>query len=142
MLIPNTERLGLRGMLTLIESAIRLAGGANATGALAAGAAYHTFAANQAGQFLIREAAVAFLAGVTLFTIAYVFWIVASLELDNAIPTEEGSIKNEIFKPARSLEQHLKRGKIGIVVVVIAGLGSLFAFLFGLNNAVRLGLQL
>jgi len=40
------ERLGVKGTLALYESALRLLGAANATGLIAAGAAFHAFDKN------------------------------------------------------------------------------------------------
>ena len=55
----------------MTELALKLLGGANATGALAAGAAYHAFATNAAAQSSIKLAAGLFLFGIFAFAHAY-----------------------------------------------------------------------
>jgi hypothetical protein len=66
-----SERLGIRGTLTLVENALKLLGGANATGALAVGVAYHTFSASTSNQTTVKVAGILFLIGVALFAVAY-----------------------------------------------------------------------
>jgi hypothetical protein len=68
----KSERLGLRGTLTLFESALRLLGAANATGAITAGAALHAFAQEAAApvQNGVKLAVLLFLCGVFAFTFA------------------------------------------------------------------------
>jgi hypothetical protein len=60
----KNERLGLRGRIAQIESAIRLLGGANTTGAIAAGAAFHAFEKNVEVQNAVKIAALLFLFGI------------------------------------------------------------------------------
>jgi hypothetical protein len=65
------ERYGWRGTLGLYEGALRLVGGANATGAIATGVAYHSFSANVSVQGTIKFAGVLFLLGILSFAFAY-----------------------------------------------------------------------
>jgi hypothetical protein len=81
----ESERLGARGTLTLVENALKLLGGANATGALSVGVAYHTFSANTSHQTTIKVAGILFLLGVALFVVAYVLWFMTSIEWDQSL---------------------------------------------------------
>jgi hypothetical protein len=57
----KNDRLGLRGRLAHMESALRLLGGANATGAIAAAVAFHTFESHADIQNAVKTAVVLFL---------------------------------------------------------------------------------
>jgi hypothetical protein len=65
-----SERLGLRGRLAHFESTLRLLGGANTTGAIAAGAAFHAFEKNTEVQGTVKTAAALFLFGILAFVVA------------------------------------------------------------------------
>jgi hypothetical protein len=134
----KSERLGLRGTLSLFESAFRLVGGANATGALAAGVAYHAFAGKVEVQSSIKWAAVLFLLGVMAFTISYVLWLMASLDLDRSL----GPGEDALFPSTKTAEAYRKEGKIRFVVSIFLAVASFAFFLFGLLNALRLTSEL
>jgi hypothetical protein len=134
--MPNTksERLGLRGTLTLFESAFRLVGGANATGAIASGVAYHAFSANADVQSTIKWAAILFLVGVMTFTVSYVLWLMASIDLDRSLGPEE----NDLFQTTKSVKEHRKAGKTEFVISIFLALASFACFAFGLLTAIML----
>jgi hypothetical protein len=135
---PRSDRLGLRGTLTLIESAFRLVGGANATGLLASGVAYHAFSTNVDAQGTIKWTAVLFLVGVMSFTVSYVLWLMASVELDQSL----GPGENELFRTTKSPEEHRKTGMSFFVVSVFLALASFVCFVLGPLGALRLATKL
>jgi hypothetical protein len=79
------ERLGLRGRLAHMESGLRLLGGANATGAIAGGVAFHAFESSLEIQSAVKSAAVLFLFGIFTFTIAYTALFVATDDIDHSM---------------------------------------------------------
>jgi hypothetical protein len=131
-----TDKLGLRGTLTLFESALRLIGGANATGAIAAGAAYHAFAGKAEVQASIKWAATLFLIGVFAFTLSYASWFMTSLDFDRSL-TEKGGF-DDLFPPVRSREHYRKSGKITFFMTLAFGIASFGCFLFGLGDAITM----
>ena len=82
---PRFEPLGFRGRLAHIESAFRLLGGASATGAIAAGAAFHAFKDLPEVQGSVKLAGALFLAGIFTFTIAYVGLFTATHDIEHAL---------------------------------------------------------
>jgi hypothetical protein len=81
----NPDRLGLRGTFNLIESTLRIIGGANATGALASGAAFHAFHGNVDAQLYIKTAGVLFLLGVIAFCVAFAGCFCSAVEARRVI---------------------------------------------------------
>jgi hypothetical protein len=81
----SSDRLGLRGRLAHFESALRLLGGANATGAIAAGAAFHAFEKNMDVQNVVKIAAVLFLGGIFAFAMAYVGLFLCTEDIDRSL---------------------------------------------------------
>ena len=104
----KSERLGLRGVLNLIESTLKLIGGANATGAITAGAALHTLGQKEEMLGSIQFAAVVFLLGLTFFAVAYMFWVMTSIEMDNVVRADDAGIGyDEVLLPKK---QTIQRG--------------------------------
>lgn len=138
------DQLGLRGTLTLIESALKLLGGANATGALASGVTYHAFAGNVAVQGVVKSAGIFFLYGILAFAIAYMSWFMASFDIDRALRLNEteGAV-NEFF-PTRGgkLTTYQRTAKIMIVVMALTATVSFVVFLLGMTQVIRLSLLL
>jgi hypothetical protein len=109
----KTDRLGMRGRIGQLESALRLIGGANATGAIASGAAFHAFAENVAIQGSIKTAAILFLFGIFTFVIASMGLFMMTLDIDHSCTrTARTRGRNICFgshqKARRNIEQPRK----------------------------------
>jgi hypothetical protein len=143
----KSERLGLRGRLALIESALRLLGGANATGAIAAGVAFHAFEKNAEVQSSVKIAALLFLFGIFTFAIAFMSLFMATYDIDSSLHKEgEPTWPEYLFwVPIKSAEEYRKAGKREFVASALIGLVSFILFLVGLvvvlTMAVRLALS-
>jgi hypothetical protein len=140
----KSDQLGLRGTLALMESALRLLGGANATGALASGVAYHAFAGNAIVQGAVKSAGIFFLFGILTFTVAYVSWFMTSLDIDRTLRfgETEGAV-NEFFPTTGgSLAAYRRTAKITIVIMALTAIASLGTFLTGIMQVIRLSLLL
>jgi hypothetical protein len=83
--MSDQERLGLRGRLAHMESALRLLGGANATGAIAGGVALHAFESNVEIQSAVKLAAVLFLFGIFTFVLAYAAFFLTIEDIDHSL---------------------------------------------------------
>lgn len=138
----KSERLGLRGTLALFESALRLIGGANATGLLAAGVAYHSF--NADAQEAIKAAGILFLLGVLGFTVAYVGWFVMSLDIDSSMwgENEEKPPYPWFQGTKKSIAEHRQSAKRAFILMALAGMGSLLSFLIGFLQVTGIALRL
>jgi|ERR1700730_14799386 len=140
------ERLGLRGRLAHIESTLRLLGGANATGAIAAGVAFHTFEKNVDVQNAVKTAAVLFLFGIFAFTVAYVALFQATEDIDHSMhKSDEETWPEYLFwVPTMSAEKYKTQVKREFVFTILGGLLSFVFFLTGLlwilNMAIHLQL--
>jgi hypothetical protein len=128
------ERLGLRGRLAHFESALRLLGGANATGAIAGGVAFHAFESNAEIQSAVKSAAILFLFGIFTFTIAYAALFVATDDIDHSMhkPGEETWPEYLFWIPSKSPEQYKTAAKWEFTVALFGGLASFVLFLCGL----------
>src|SRR5476651_657545 len=93
----KTDRLGLRGTLALLESAYRLVGAANATGAIAAGAAFHAFEKYSDVQSFLKIAAFLFLLGVLCFAFVYAIWLFGTIELDQSLYRSDEARSEDVF---------------------------------------------
>jgi hypothetical protein len=136
----KSERLGLRGTLTLFDSTLRLLGGANATGLLAAGATYHVFDGNPPIQTAVKTAATLFLLGVFSFIFGYMAWFFTSLWMDWSIqvPGEEGP-EQIWFARTRTIKTNQRDAKIGFYVMTAGGAGALGFLVWGLFLAMFVG---
>jgi hypothetical protein len=135
------ERLGVKGTLALLESALRLLGAANATGLLASGAAYHAFGKHSD----LKTMAMVFLAGVVAFGVGYAFWFGINFDLDHALQKPEDDARLTTLFPGlknKDEEQSLRSAKNGAIVMYTAGLVSLICFAFGLLTVVGLAVRL
>jgi hypothetical protein len=140
----NTERLGLRGRLAHLESALRLLGGANATGAIAGGVAFHAFETNAEIQSAVRSAAVLFLFGIFTFTIAYAALFIATDDIDRSMhkPGDETWPEYLFWIPSKSPEQYKTTGKWEFTVAIFGGLASFVLFLCGLAAILFMAIHL
>lgn len=143
----KSERLGGRGRIAQFESALRLLGGANATGAIAAGAAFHAFAQNADVQSSVKLAAILFLFGIFTFVFAYAFLFFTTFDIEHSLyKIDEPTWPEYLFwKPTKSAEDYRKTAKREFIVATFSGLASFVCFLVGLASvllmAIHLGLQ-
>jgi uncharacterized membrane protein YhaH (DUF805 family) len=130
----KTERIGLKGRLAHIESTLRLLGGANATGAIAAGAAFHAFEKNVDVQNAIKAAAVLFLFGILTFVVSYAFLFLTTHDIDHSLHKEgEPTWPEYLFwVPNRSAEDYKKAAYWEFVVTVFGLLATFVLFIVGL----------
>ena len=141
------ERLGLRGILALFESGLRLLGGANTTGAIASGAAFHAFAGTADAQNAVKVSGLLFLFGIFAFIIAYVCWFLLAFEVEQSLRDPTATEAEKIFWSAqiRGAEEYRRTARRYFMGTVFIGLVS-FTFLmagFGklLSMAVHLALD-
>jgi hypothetical protein len=135
------ERLGVRGTFAIYDATLRLLGGANTTGALTAGVAFHAFEANPNIQGSMKTTAVLFLAGVLMFTIAYIGWFTTIFYIDFTMREIGEPAPEDLWFPrVKTFEQNRKDARIGFLVMVLAGLASFALFMFGLGQVLLLGL--
>ena len=138
---PKSERLGVRGSFAIYDSTIRLLGGANATGALAAGAAFHTFDGRADLQGDVKAIACLFLLGVGMFTIAYLCWFITVFSVDQALAAQEeapADIWRFSRRRPRTFEQNRRAARTGYLLMVIAGAASFSIFFVGLSQSLAL----
>jgi hypothetical protein len=140
----KSERLGLRGRLAHFESALRLLGGANATGAIAAGAAFHAFAQNADVQSSVKVAAVLFLFGIFTFVIAYMFLFFTTLDIEHSLYKSGKSTWPEylFWKPTKSAEDYREAAKREFIAATFSGLASFVFFLVGLGKVLMMAIHL
>ena len=140
----NPDRLGLRGTFNLIESTLRIIGGANATGALASGAAFHAFHGNVDAQLYIKTAGVLFLLGVIAFCVAFAGCFCSAVEADKSLRLDEGAGAEKILWPNETgtVEEIQKQARNHFIIAMLSGLFSAAFFLFGLLSAIGLALRL
>jgi hypothetical protein len=142
--IKSSERLGLRGRLAHFESTLRLLGGANATGAIAAGAAFHAFEKNADVQSAVKTAAVLFLFGIFTFVIGYVGLFLATHDIDHSLHQKDEPTWPEylFWIPTKSAEEYRKAAKREFIVTIFGGLASFILFLIGLAYVLMMAAQL
>jgi hypothetical protein len=130
----KNDRLGLRGRLAHMESALRLLGGANATGAIAAGLAFHTFENNADIQTAMKRAVILFLFGIFTFTIAYAALFMATEDIDHSMHKqgEETWPEYLFWVPTKSAEEYKTMVKWEVGVALFGGLASFSIFIVGL----------
>jgi hypothetical protein len=140
----KSERLGLRGRLAHLESTLRLLGGANATGAIAAGAAFHAFDKNVDVQNAVKGAAVVFLFGIVTFAVAYASLFMTTHDIDHSLHKDGESTWPEylFWIPTKTAEEYKKQAKIEMIVTMFSGLASVVLFFFGLGVILEMALRL
>jgi hypothetical protein len=140
----KSDRLGLRGTLAHYDSSLRLLGGANAAGAIAAGAAYNAFAQNVDVQNSVKAAAVIFLVGIMTFAIAYMFWFLTTLHIDHSLRMDnEPTWPDYVFwEPTKKAEQYRQEAKRSLLVVLFGGMISVMCFMGGLVLILMIAVRL
>jgi hypothetical protein len=140
----KSDRLGLRGRLTHFESALRLLGGANTTGVIAAGAAFHAFAQNAEVQSWVKLSAVLFLLGILAFVVAYMSWFLTVLEVDHALQKDGDPVWPDylFMLQSKTAEQFQASAKRTFIVSVFVGLASFVFFLVGFASILMMAIRL
>jgi hypothetical protein len=77
----KSDQLGLRGLLDVFQSTLRLVGAANATGVISAGVVFHTYDKGGPLSGVMGVVGLIFLFGVLAFVFAYVGLFICILEL-------------------------------------------------------------
>jgi hypothetical protein len=140
----KSQRLGLRGRLAHFESALRLIGGANATGVIAAGAAFHAFAQNANVQSSVKLAAVLFLFGIFAFVVAYLSWFVTVEEIDHSLHKTDDPLWPEylFWTPSKTAEEYQSSAKKTFIVMIVLGFVSFIFFFIGFANVLLMAIRL
>ncbi|MGA8615106.1 MAG: hypothetical protein WB760_26195 [Xanthobacteraceae bacterium] len=130
----------LRDTLDQTTSTLRMLGTANATGALAAGAAFQSFAAHPEIQMSIKIALLAYLFGIVLFALSYVILLDASIEADFFTMASEERVKwEEIFwLLKKNPGVYAKSAKRAFSAALLFGGASAACFLGGLLYTITL----
>ena len=135
------ERLGVRGQLALCESALRLLGAANATGVIAAGAAFHALEKYGHVLWYVKQAAICFLFGVLTFVVGYVCWFWAAVDMDLSLREPDDPEEPLLVKP-KSAKEHRRASKRGFNFMLVAGAVSFCFFLLGLIVVMMVSVRL
>jgi phosphate/sulfate permease len=129
-----------KAFIEIYNSALRLVGAANATGALAAGAAYQAFEKRPEVQSSIKIVIALFFAGVVAFTISQMAMFLLQMYISNyfrrqSAPSDwETTLLAGPDKPTTATD-NLRKARYDFIVMSFSGLFSLFLFLFNLGFA-------
>jgi hypothetical protein len=125
--------------IAIYNSGLRLIGAANATGALAAGAAFQAFEKRPEAQSSIKTIIVFFFAGVVAFTISQFAIFLMQSYMNNYFRRQSGPsewekaiFSNGGIKPTAT-KDYLRMARIDLIVTSFSGLFSLIMFIFGLG---------
>jgi hypothetical protein len=134
--MDENAELKFKAWMDIWTASLRLLGAANATGALAAGAAYQAFDKKPDGQSTIKVLIVVFLMGVMLFTLSQIAMFVTQQNMEFYFlrlkePTEWEKV---FWNIAKQRQQHdpLAAAKTGYLFMGFFGMASLACFLLGL----------
>jgi phosphate/sulfate permease len=123
----------------IYNSGLRLIGAANATGVLAAGAAYQAFEKRPEAQSSIKIIIGLFFAGIVAFTISEMSMFLLQVYMNNYFrrqsePSdwEEALLSDKHIQPAPT-KDYLRMASHDLIVMSFLGLFSLILFLFGLG---------
>jgi hypothetical protein len=135
---------GLSDFLEFVMASMRLLGAANATGGIAAGAAFHAFKDIAHMQTEITNCVVYFLAGVGTFTFAYIGLFMSKFEFFTYFSgpqkdRKEWEVLTGVF---RGPDIHLKVAAWAFGGGLFMGVASLVLFIFGLGSALQLSIRL
>jgi hypothetical protein len=131
---PKSERLGLRGTLDLISTALRTAGTANATAAITTGASYRFFSDKPDIQWAIKYITLLFLFGVLTFAVSYIALFIATFEIDHSLlhsAEERAEWEHIVWEPPKKTSEEI--AKSARHTFVFAHLFGLLSFLVGLG---------
>jgi hypothetical protein len=138
------DQARFKGLMDIYTTALRSLGTANATGAIAAGAAFHAFEKVAAAQGSVKAVVMTFLLGVLAFAVSYIALFVTQAEMERYFAQSgEQSDWVKVFwaAPAQGKEQ-LAGARRSLIVGMFAGLLSLALFLFGLALVLNFVVQL
>jgi hypothetical protein len=131
----NAE-LKFKGLMDIWIASLRLLGAANATGALAAGAAFQAFDKKPEGQSTIKVLVVLFLIGVVLFALSQIamFFTQVNMEFYFLRLREPSEWEKAFWNTEGQQQQHnpLVMAKRGYILMTFLGMASLACFLLGL----------
>jgi hypothetical protein len=134
--MDQNGELKFKGLMDIWTASLRLLGAANATGALAAGAAHQAFDKKPEGQSTIKILVVLFLMGVMLFALSQIVMFVTRQNMEFYFlrlrePTEWEKV---FWNIDREQQQHnpLAAAKTGYLFMMFLGMASLACFLLGL----------
>jgi allantoicase len=135
--MSDHQPLGLKGLFDIYQSTLRLVGAANATGAIAAGAAFHSLDKIPEAQSFIKYVVLVFLMGVLAFTISYTGLFVAQMEINSYLAARQTTERTEWEKILLGIikdppTKHLLEAKKTWIVMMLAGLLSFLLFVVGL----------
>jgi uncharacterized membrane protein YhaH (DUF805 family) len=137
------DRFGWRARFAHFESTLRLLGGANTTGAITAGAAFHAFEKNLDVQGSVKVAAVLFLFGIFTFVISYATLFMAIHDIDHSLEEGKPNWPEDLFwAPTKSAEDYRKSAKLQFGVSMLAALASFILLFVGLGMVVMMGARL
>jgi hypothetical protein len=132
----ESERLGLRGTLDLISTALRTAGTANATGAITAGASYRFFSDKPDLQWAIKHITLLFLFGVAAFVISYLELLLATTEVDQSLGRSTARAEWENIlgaEPQKTAAEYAKSARRAFLTAILFGGLSALCFVGGLG---------
>jgi hypothetical protein len=137
--MSDEKPLDLTGLFDAFNSALRLLGTANATGAIAVGAGFQVFEKVAGAQTYIKVVVLIFLFGVLAFTFSYVGLFSARMEFDRylAQKTKEHAEWEEIFRSSKGRRPTLSEVRKRWVVALLSGLVSIICFVVGLGAVMQ-----
>jgi hypothetical protein len=142
--MSDDQRLSFKGLLDIYTTALRLLGAANATGAIAAGAAFHAFEKTSAAQSSIKGVIVAFLIGVLAFAASYLAIFLTQMNMEHyfAGSREQAEWEKTFLVNQKPPQNYLAEANRCLVVAMFAGLLSLALFLAALGIVILFALSL
>jgi hypothetical protein len=134
--MDENAELKFKGLMDIWTASLRLLEAANATGALAAGAAYQAFDKKPEIQSTIKVLVVLFLMGVMLFTLSQIVMFVTQQNMELYFIRLRGPSEWEkVFWNQQEAYNPLVMAKRGYLFMMFVGMASLACFLLGLVSA-------
>jgi hypothetical protein len=134
--MSDHQPLSVKETFDIYRSTLRLVGAANATGAIAAGAAFHAFEKLPAAQSFIKYVVLVFLFGVLAFAVSSVAMFISQSEFDRYFVAsrakERADWEKIIWGIISKPEAHLLAAKKNWIIAILTGLSSVLLFLGGL----------
>src|SRR5690242_18298227 len=121
----DDKPLTIKEFLDLFMTSLKMIGAAHATGAIACGAAYTTFAVTLGVQPAAKSIILIFLFGLLMYTISYTTLLVTIIKFDHFV-TAIASSKSETNKPVSSLIKGVKRPLA--ISMIFAGISAVLFF--------------
>jgi uncharacterized protein YqhQ len=126
-----------KAYIAIYSSGLRLVGTANATGALAAGAAFQAFEKRPEAQSSLKIIIGFFFAGIVAFAISQMAMFLVQLYMSNYFrrqskPSDWEAIFLDGQRKEAAASDYLRMVRYDLIVITFSGLLSLILFLFGL----------